>query len=431
MWQQLHAQITVIKNVTVIDGTGNLPRENMDLFIKGSNIAAITPTRKIYPENHLIIDLTGKTVMPMLINTHGHIGLLKGTKTSALNYTKENIVSQLEKYEKFGVGTMMSLGTDREIIFGLRDSSKAGKLSGAYLFTAGYGFTTKGGGPTTEGGKDLFFRPTSPEEARINVKTLARLKPDMIKIWVDNFGSDVEKIKPEVYQAIINEAHLHHIRVASHLYYLEDAKALVKAGVDVFAHSVRDTEIDADLIASMKNKGTIYIPTLSLDKYAYAYAETPTWINDDFFRVSLEPGVLAMINNEEYRQKTLNSPSYQRNVKAFQNAMKNVKKLFDAGILIALGTDSGAQPIRTQGFSEHLELELLTDAGLTPLQAITVGTQNGAKVLGINKDRGTLEVGKKADFIILQANPADNIKATRLIEEVWKNGKLLNKGPLK
>jgi len=419
----------LLKNVTLIDGTGKNPQGQVDILIKGDKIAAISETGKDYPRNVKVIDLTGKTIMPMLINTHGHVGLLKGTKTSAVNYTKENVVAQLEKYERYGVGTVMSLGTDRESVFNLRDLSRAGQLPGAYLFTAGYGFTTKGGGPNTEGGPDLLFRPTNAEEAAKNVQELAKLKPDIIKMWVDNFGTDAEKIKPEVYQSIIKEAHKHKIKAASHLYYIEDARSLAKADVDVFAHSIRDKEVDTDLIQLMKAKGIVYIPTLTLDKFAYSYAERPEWLNDDFFKGSLEPGVLEMIDNDEYRTKTRNAANYQRNVKAFEMAMKNLKTLYDAGVKIALGTDSGAQPIRTQGFAEHLELELLTQAGLTPLQAIVVATKNGAETLGIIKQRGTLEVGKKADFIVLSANPLKDIKATRQIKSVWKNGLLANQGP--
>lgn len=421
---------TLLTNVRLIDGTGRNAQEKVNILIKDDKITAINSTKKTYPNTVKVIDLSGKTIMPMLINTHGHVGLLKGTKTSAANYTEENILRQLQKYEHFGVGTILSLGTDREIIFNLRDLSQAGKLPRAYIFTAGYGFTAKGGGPGPEGGPDLLFHPTSPEEAVRNVQQLARLKPDIIKIWVDNFGSNAEKIKPEVYQSIIKEAHKNNIRVASHLYYLEDARSLAKSDVDVFAHSIRDKEVDKELIDLMKAKGIIYIPTLTLDKFAYSYAEKPEWLNDAFFKASLEPGVLEMINNDEYRERTRNAANYQWNVHAFQTAMKNVKTLYDAGVKIVLGTDSGAQPIRTQGFAEHLELELLTRAGLTPLQAITIATKNSAEVLGVIKQRGTLEIGKKADLMVLSSNPLNDIKATRQIESVWKNGVLLNNGPI-
>src|SRR5215831_2117779 len=116
-----------------------------------------------------------------------------------------------------------------------------------------------------------------------------------------------------------------------------------------------------------------------------------------------------MVSSAEYKDKVRKNPNTAKEVSVLQVALKNVKKIHDAGILLALGTDSGAQPIRVQGFSEHNELELLVKAGLTPLQAITTGTQNAATLLKINDRYGTLEVGKKANFIVLEKNPADDI----------------------
>ncbi|HEY4937220.1 MAG TPA: amidohydrolase family protein, partial [Puia sp.] len=196
-------------------------------------------------------------------------------------------------------------------------------------------------------------------------------------------------------------------------------------------HSIRDSVIDDALVQEMKDKHVSYIPTLSLDEFAYIYARKPDWINDAFFKASLEPGVYEMISSEKYQNDLKNAPSYARNVHAFETALKNLKKLYDAGILISLGTDSGAMPIRAQGFSEHLELELMVQAGLTPLQALTVATRNASILLKINKNYGTLEKGKVADFIILDDNPVNDIKNTRKIIAVYKAGKKVSEGPLK
>jgi imidazolonepropionase-like amidohydrolase len=180
----------------------------------------------------------------------------------------------------------------------------------------------------------------------------------------------------------------------------------------------------------MKEKNVIYIPTLSLDEYQFAYASEPDWINDEFFKQSLEPGVFEMITDPAYAEKIKTSPDYQKNMDAFKTASVNLKKIVDAGITMALGTDSGAFPVRTQGFTEHLEMELMVKAGLTPMQAIVLATQNAAKALKIEIEYGTLVRGKKADLIILSANPLDDIKNTRKIEAVWKDGKPASKGPL-
>jgi imidazolonepropionase-like amidohydrolase len=258
----------------------------------------------------------------------------------------------------------------------------------------------------------------------------AKLRPSVIKMWGDDFGGSSKKMDPAIYRAIIREAHKHHIRVASHLYYLGDARKLVADGVDIIAHSIRDSVADDQLIETMKAKGIAYIPTLSLDEFAYIYAHKPEWVDNAFFKASLEPGVYEMITSEKYQDDLKGSAAYPRSVAAYETALRNLKKLYVAGILVAMGTDSGATPVRAQGFSEHLELELMVQAGLTPLQAISIATKNSAKVLQISDKYGTLEKGKIADLIILRNNPVTNIKNTRSIEAVYKAGKEVSKGPL-
>jgi imidazolonepropionase-like amidohydrolase len=237
-------------------------------------------------------------------------------------------------------------------------------------------------------------------------------------------------MKPEIYAAIIQEAHKHGLRVASHVFHLEDARKLVGLGLDIIAHSVRDAEIDDALLAEMKKRRVVYIATLSLDEFAFAYQDAPEWLNSPFFQASLEPGVLEMIKSPEYKEKVRNNPNTSKEASALQIALKNVKRVHDAGIPLAMGTDSGAQPIRVQGFSEHNELELLVKAGLTPLQVITVATKNGAALLRVSDQLGTLEPGKKASFIVLDKNPSKDILNTRTIHAVWKNGQKVNDGPL-
>lgn len=423
-----YAQTTVLQHVNIISGTGAPLQTGKNVIIINDRISAITPASQAPPKDATVINMTGKIIMPVIISAHSHVGNLKGNTASGANYTRDNIFRQLNKYEDYGVGAVLCMGTDRPLIFkGLRDSSVLGLLPGARFYSAAYGFAAKDGGPA---GMDGLNRPVTQEEAITAVDEMAKLKPAVIKIWVDDFGGSMPKMKPEIYKAIIQEAHKKGIRVASHLYYLSDAHSLVDAGVDIIAHSVRDKDIDDDLLQKMKQKGVTYIPTLSLDEYAYIYARKPEWINDSFFKASLEPGVYNMITSQQYQDNIKNSPAFEKNKAAFETALRNVKKVYDAGILVALGTDSGANPVRTQGFSEHLEMELLTQAGLTPLQAITIATFNAATTLQSNKDYGTIETGKKADFIVLAANPLNNIKNTRNIIAVYKNGRQVSRGPL-
>ena len=417
----------MLKNVNVIDGSGRPAQENMNVSLKEGKIVSIS--KQGGDANVRVIDMSGKTIMPLLTNVHGHLGMSKGTTIGPENFTRQQIAKELIRYQSYGVGTIVSMGMDKELIFSIRDESRSGRLPGAVVYTAGYGFRSPLAPGRQETGMEKIYRPATPDEAIHNIKELAPMKPDMIKIWVDDQGGTVEKTKHDIYLAIISEAHKYGIRVAAHLYYLEDAHRLLDAGVDIFAHSIRDKEVDDELIAKMKSKGTIYIPTLTRDGYEFFYGTTRPWINDPFFKASLEPGVYEMINSQDYKNGIVNGPQYQKSQAGYDMALKNLKKLHDAGVLVVMGTDSGAQPVRAQGFSEHLELQLMVDAGLTPLQAITVSTRNSSNALRL-KDQGVLLPGMRADFIVLNSNPENDIKATQTILAVWKNGVEINRGPL-
>jgi imidazolonepropionase-like amidohydrolase len=372
-----------------------------------------------------IIDLTGKTIMPALISAHTHVGMLKGTATDAANYTRQNILDQLKKYADYGVLNIQTMGTDRPLLFenGLYDSIKTGLLPGSRMLSAGRGFGNKEGSPAMSSPMNMLFRPSTTEEVTAEMDSLASLNTQLVKIWVDDFAGTAKKMDPLINQAIIQEAHNRNMRVAAHVYYLSDARKLVRDGINMLAHSIRDSVVDDAFLADMKAKKVVYIPTLSLDEYSFIYANEPDWINDPFFKGSLEPGVYEMITSDKYRNNVKNSPTYSRSINGFNTALINLKKISDAGILIALGTDSGAQPVRTQGFSEHLELELMTRAGLTPLQVISIASKNASEALKINNNFGVLEKGKVADLLILNADPSKDIKNTRKIEAVYKAGK--------
>jgi imidazolonepropionase-like amidohydrolase len=419
--------VKIIKGVTLIDGTGAGPKQNVNVVIKGDVIDAVLSSNTSLPKDATVTDYSGKFVMPALINGHAHLGLLTGDNSSPNNYTRENILRHLQKYQQYGISTVLSLGTDREIIFPLRDSSRKGLLPGATIYTAGYGITAKGKSPPANLAPDL-MQPQTIEDAVKDVDELALLKPDFVKIWVDDFYGTAAKMQPEIYEAVIKESHKKGLRVAAHVYYLEDAKRLVNAGVDALAHSIRDKDVDDELINAMKQNGVYYIPTLTLDEYNIIYADDAPWINDPFFKASLEPGVLERLTSAAFRQQLQNDTTLSKKKAALETAMRNLKKLADADVVIVLGSDSGAQPVRAQGFSEHLELQLMVEAGLTPMQAIVAATNNGAKLLQVNKQCGALKTNMKADFIVLDGDPLSDIKQTRNIVAVWKNGVQVGNG---
>src|SRR5712692_9474857 len=226
---------TVLRNVAVLDGTGKSVQPKQDVAIRADKILSIKPAGSPLPKGVKTVDLAGKTIIPELINSHGHLGLLKGTTMSSSNYTEQNIRRQLLRYEAYGVGAVLALGTDHDEIFALRESSRQGSLPGAAIYTAGMGFGVKDALPPLSFGMDRVFRPESAQEAHEEVRQLAKKKPDVLKIWVDDLWGQLPAMKPEIYAAIIQEAHKHGLRVASHVFHLEDARKLVGLGLDIIA----------------------------------------------------------------------------------------------------------------------------------------------------------------------------------------------------
>ena len=204
--------------------------------------------------------------------------------------------------------------------------------------------------------------------------------------------------------------------------YLDDAKGVLRAGVDYIAHSVRDRDIDAEFIALMKKNNASYSPTLTRELAVFTYAETPSFFTDPFFLKEADPTEIAAMKDSK-RQETMKlDPAALWYKEHMEVAMRNLKNLSDAGINVVMGTDSGGGPGRFQGYFEHLELEYETKAGLTPMQALVSATSGAAKVINISQEVGTLERGKLADFVVLTANPLDDIKNTRAIDSVWIGG---------
>jgi imidazolonepropionase-like amidohydrolase len=315
---------------------------------------------------------------------------------------------------------------NKDELYAWREEQRAGKLPGADIFTADRGIGVPSSAPPVAEPNPV-YRPKNPEEARAAVRETAARHPDLLKMWVDDFFGSVPKMSAAVYRAIITEAHAQNLRVASHLFYLADAKALVTDGLDVIAHSVRDQLVDEEFLAAMRAHKTLYIPTLALDESQYIYAEHPAWMDTPFFQRAVAPELLRKWLSPEYSAKMRVDPKTPRNKAAAAIGQLNAKLIFDAGITIAMGTDSGALPTRVAGFGEHRELQLLVQAGLSPMDALVCATRNSAQVLGQERERGTLQPGKRADFIILNANPLEDIRNTEEIEAVWHGGKKCGK----
>jgi imidazolonepropionase-like amidohydrolase len=420
------APVTVLTKVRLIDGKSSSPRENMDLFLQGDRILAVTQNgAKPYPKNAKTVDGQGKTVMPALINAHGHLGLTQGIERGPKYFTRQNVLAQLKQYEKYGVTTVLSMGTDQKLIYSLRQEQQKTGFPGARILTAGQGFGVEGGDPPTAIGSAV-SRPNSSPQARSQVKAMLNSRPDMVKIWVDDQFQKAPKLRSDIYQAIINEAHRAKLRVAAHVFYLEDAKALIAAGVDALAHSIRDRPVDAALIQAMRDKSVFLIPTLTRDESSFIYADQPAWMQESFFTAAVTPDVLQKFQSSEYINKIRKDPDTAKWKAAAATSKLNLKTLYEAGIKVGFGTDSGANFDRIPGFDEHRELQLMVQSGLTSMQALRCATGNTAQLLGL-KDVGILEVGKQADFLVLNANPLDDIRKTTKLAAVWRAGQPIDR----
>ena len=418
--------VVAYEGATLITGDGGPPLGGGVLLVDDGVITHVGLAANVtIPEGATVVDLTGKTVMPTLVDLHGHVGYQRGLSYDEANYTRENLTDELNRYAYYGVGTIVSMGTDPgDLAFQLQAEQQAGTLGGARLHTAYRGFARPNAGPGAAALRASAYGVSTEEEARALVAELAETPADFVKIWVDDRGGRVEKLTPDLYRPIIEEAHARGLQVIAHVFYLEDARELVEAGVDGFAHLVRDVEMDDDLVAAIVEHDVFVMPNLAISERG-RHAEPPAWVDDPLLLESVSPEVVARIR-ASFDSRT--SEGAARAAESYAAMQRSLKKLADAGARVVLGADTGVQD-HIQGFMEHRELELIVEAGLSPGDAIVAATSAPAQVLGI--DTGLLAPGKRADFLVLDANPMYGVTNTRQISAVYLNGQELDRGALR
>ena len=415
----LHGEIKVLKNFTLIDGSGRPPLAGAALIIDAGRIVWVGPVAQLRaPSGAETIDLAGKYVMPGIVNLHGHLGNTVGLTQDAKFFTRENVEKNLETYAAYGVTAMLSMGTDQDPIFQIRDRQRAGRPSMTRVFTAGQGFIFTGGYGGIAGVNQGVSSVAEVEPALV---AQAGKKVDIIKFWMDDELGRFPKMPYPIAKAIIDGAHRRHLRVTAHIFYLQDAKQMADYGVDSLAHSVRDKPVDPALIESMKKHGVWQMAaTLSREASMFVYGGAPAFLDDPFFTRGVAPAVIETLQSPAYRETISSGPHFKEYPAFLETAKKNLKTLADAGVKYGFGTDTGP-PGRFPGYFEHWEMELMVEAGLTPMQVLTAATRNAAEFLGA-KDLGTLERSKWADLIVLDRNPLDDIRNTRTISAVYIAG---------
>jgi len=401
----------VLVNGNLIDGTGREPAEKTTIVVEGNRITNVGPEIS-YPEGVSVVDIRGLTIMPGLIDCHLHLGGFiidkPGRAIGQVSFFVlvpfvwdyfRNYAQRRKLAIENGVTTIRSAGDLYPHIIQLRDKIESGRLTGPRIFAPGPIFTAPGGHPAGtiyKRNRYVVERATrqvsDTNNARDEVKKLAEGGVDCIKavyskIDFMDLTHDIPQLELHVLEAIVDEAHAHNLRVMVHTGSTDETKDAVSLGADSIEHGILPVgdpaEFPDDIIRMMLDRGTYFVPTLAI---AWAYK-------------NIYPNV----------------PS---------NLKKILKKLHSAGIKIALGTDSGAPGV-VIGKAVHKELELMVEAGLSPMQAIMAGTKNAAENLGRESDLGTIEKGKLADMLVVSGNPLEEITNTRDINMVIKDGKIV------
>ena len=401
--QQPRPPVRVFVGARLVDGTGAAPVERSLMVIEGDRIKSVATMAEpgTISADAERIDARGKTIMPGFVNAHGHVADTVGLKSSPDFYTRENLARQLALYARYGITTVFSLGGDGPAGVTLRNEPPQGRTR---LFIAGPVIT----GTTAA---------TASREADVNLA----MGVDWLKFRVDdNLGAST-KMPKDAWRAVIDRGHAKQVPIAAHIFYLDDAKDLLREGVDLIAHSVRDKPVDEEFISLAKSRDVCVVPTLTREVSTFVYESTPDWFADEFFVRHADPKVVEQLKDPARQKQMQSSKSAQQYKKALAVASANLKTLKDAGVRIAMGTDTGP-PARFQGYFEHMELEMMVKAGLTPMQAIVAATGDAARCMKKEKTIGTLQPGAYADFVIYGDDPTKDIRATRSIESVWVGG---------
>ena len=391
----------------IIDGSGADPIQDGVLLIQNGRVVAVgTKEHVAIPENTTIEDVSGKTIIPGIINGHGHVGNAKGIEGG--HYSKENVIDNLAIYARYGITTVVSLGDDRKEAESLRAVNDTTSTQRARLFIAGVVITGK-----------------TPEEAMVIIDSNHNIGIDFMKIRVDDNLGNSPKMTEEVYRAVINRSHELGYKIATHMYYLEDARKLLEAGTDLIAHSVRDVPVDEAFIRLIKEKKVGYCPTFTRELSTFVYGDTPEFFSDPFFTREYDSVTIQPLKDPARQLQVRNNPAAKKYREQLPTAMANLKTLSDQGVPIIFGTDSGV-PTRFMGYFEHLEMQMMAEAGLTPMQIIVSASKNAAEYLGL-KDLGTISPGHRADFLVLDADPLEDVRNVRKMSAVYIGGEEVGK----
>lgn len=416
--------ITVFDAARILDGHGGAPIESGRIVVQGGRISAIGVTGAVaIPKGATRIDVAGKTIMPALINVHAHMGYEGYTSWGARNHTAANLLDHLQREAYYGVAAATSVGSSPTgMSLQFQRDQRAAKLAPAARLLFMPGIAPPNGGPDhiLKAATDelhVINEVTTPGDVTVAIRRMAALGLRHVKMWVDDRGGTYPKLSPEVVTAIVREAHAHGMIVHAHATQLSDQKLVVSAGADVLVHMVQNVALDDEYVALLREKTPYWATVISLGD------PVEVCKSDPFFDEMLPSALVAKIRSNTERvaltahcaPPSPNAPNRERIL------AQNFPQYIAAGVKLVLATDTGLHPGHTFGSGEHVELARWVQLGLSPAQAIVAATKMPAALMGV-PDLGTLDVGKRASFVVLDANPLDDIRNTRRIAGVYLDG---------
>src|SRR5438552_13094606 len=383
VWGQQTRKATLFEGARLILGDGGAPIESSAFIVANDRFTSVGRKGELQaPPGAARVDLTGKTVIPALVDVHSHFGFLnqRDGSMSKENFNRQNLLDHLKRYAYHGFAAAISMGTDfGELPYQLREETNPG----AALFrTVGRGLAWPGSGPNDPARNDVPYVVTTIEQARQAVRDLAPHRPDFVKIWVDDRNKTQKKLPPELYGAAIDEAHKYNLRAIAHVYDLEDAKGLVRAGIEGFTHLVRDAEVDEEFLQLLRaHPGVFVTPTLGMTSRALESGR-PAWLDDPLLHETIPPAEIKRLEGQ-FSNRT---PAQLATTRAsWDLQVRNLTKMRAAGVKVVLGSDSAGDPGRTMGWHAIWELDALVKAGMTPSDAIVASTRLAAETVNLDQ----------------------------------------------